>query len=59
MKSIIISTDEVPEKERPEFWQETVSRMLLTLRTEQKTSELFFGRFEHLEVGYLPVRRLT
>jgi hypothetical protein len=24
MKSIIISTDEVPEKERPEFWQETV-----------------------------------
>jgi AraC family transcriptional regulator, positive regulator of tynA and feaB len=52
------STADIAEKERLEFWQESVSRVLLGLRTERRTPGPFFGEFSHREAQHLSVTYL-
>jgi AraC family transcriptional regulator, positive regulator of tynA and feaB len=59
MNTVTISTDGVAEEERLAYWQEMVGRTLVDMRTEPKIRESFFGRFEHREVGCLPVTYLS
>jgi len=47
----VISTDEVEEKDRFEFWREEVFRSFTRMRLERMTDGPFFGRGELYEIG--------
>ncbi|HLL54424.1 MAG TPA: helix-turn-helix domain-containing protein [Myxococcaceae bacterium] len=48
-KRMHLSTSIIPEKERLDFWRETVCKVYLELRTERLTSGAFFGEMTYSE----------